>query len=68
MVARLRSTWPTVVEAVVEVTIRSAYDSFRQAGVSAYGPILIERRARKVLGSVADGPSPGQDHDDGERK
>lgn len=34
----------------------------------AYVPILIERRARKVLGAVSDGPSPGQDHDDGERK
>jgi hypothetical protein len=36
--------------------------------VSADVPILIERRARKVLGAVADGPSPAQDHDDGERK
>lgn len=68
MVARLRSTWPTVAEAVVEVTIRLSAYSFRRTGMSAYVAILIERRARKVLGSVADGPSPGHDHDDGERK
>lgn len=64
MVARLRSTWLTV----AEVTIRSAYDSFRQAGVSACVPVLMERQARRVLGAVADGLSPGQHRGDGERK
>lgn len=73
LVARLRSAWPTIAEPVVEATVRSAYDSFRQARVRAYVPILVERRARKALGvlcAAVGGPSPGQEREreDGERK
>ncbi|WP_365125527.1 three-helix bundle dimerization domain-containing protein [Streptomyces sp. NPDC052127] len=53
LVARLRATWPTVDEAAVEAVVRSAYDSFRQARVRAYIPILVERRARRTLGEAA---------------
>ncbi|MDR6980719.1 hypothetical protein J2X68_007461 [Streptomyces sp. 3330] len=49
LVARLRATWPTVGEAAVEAVVRSAYDSFRQARVRAYIPILVERRVRRTL-------------------
>ncbi|MFB7167239.1 three-helix bundle dimerization domain-containing protein [Streptomyces sp. NPDC056242] len=55
MVGRLREAWPTVAENVVETAVRSAYDSFRQARVRAYVPILVERRARRALGAVAGG-------------
>jgi hypothetical protein len=68
LVARLRSSWPTIAESVVETTVRSAYDAFRQARVRAYVPILVERRARRVLGSAAGGASPGREREDGERK
>lgn len=62
MVTRLMSTWPSVAEAVIEATVRSAYDSFRQARVRAYVPILVERRARKVLRAAAEGsPAGGSD-------
>ena len=57
LVARLRGAWPTVAEAVVEATVRAAYDSFRQARVRAYVPILVERRARKALHKAAGGPT-----------
>ncbi|WP_442817012.1 three-helix bundle dimerization domain-containing protein [Streptomyces sp. NBC_01334] len=53
LVARLSATWPTVDEAAVEAVVRSAYDSFRQARVRAYIPILVERRVRRTLGEVA---------------
>ncbi|MFG2654495.1 three-helix bundle dimerization domain-containing protein [Streptomyces sp. NPDC048425] len=40
-------------ESVVEATVRSAYGSFRQAGVRTCVPILVGRRARRVLGADA---------------
>lgn len=52
-VARLRRARPGIAESVVEATVRSAYDSFRRAGVRTYVPILVERRARRVLGAAA---------------
>ncbi|MFF0084169.1 three-helix bundle dimerization domain-containing protein [Streptomyces canus] len=67
MVTRLRAAWPTVDEATVEAVVRSAYESFREARVRAYVPILAERRARKVLGAAGGAPSPGHDHHEGER-
>ncbi len=49
MVARLRAAYPSVDAVTVEATVRTAYDSFHQARVRAYVPILVERRSRKVL-------------------
>ncbi|WP_030723842.1 three-helix bundle dimerization domain-containing protein [Streptomyces sp. NRRL S-237] len=61
-VARMRAAYPSVDASTVEATVEAAYDSFRQAKVRRYVPILAERRSRKVLtaGStpdqVRDGP------------
>ncbi|MET7482984.1 three-helix bundle dimerization domain-containing protein [Streptomyces sp. NPDC005538] len=63
IVARLRGAWPMVAEPVVEATVRSAYESFRRARVRAYVPILVERRARRVLGAAARDSSPGETPD-----
>ncbi|WP_328946442.1 hypothetical protein OG259_38250 [Streptomyces sp. NBC_00250] len=49
--ARLRASFPLVDTVVVEATVRTAWDSFRQARVRAYLPILVERRSRKALAS-----------------
>ncbi|MFB7450531.1 three-helix bundle dimerization domain-containing protein [Streptomyces sp. NPDC056194] len=49
MVARLRAVYPSVDAVTVETTVRTAYDSFHQARVRAYVPILVERRSRRVL-------------------
>ncbi|WP_362880861.1 three-helix bundle dimerization domain-containing protein [Streptomyces sp. NPDC048383] len=59
MVARLRAAYPSVDAAAVEATVRVAYDSFRQARIRAYIPILVERRSRKAL-SAACPTAPGQ--------
>ncbi|WP_329403724.1 hypothetical protein OG523_04950 [Streptomyces virginiae] len=61
-VARLRAAYPSVDAATVEATVAAAYDSFRQARIRKYVPILAERRSRKALGAgstpdpVRDGP------------
>jgi hypothetical protein len=52
MVARLSAAYPSVDATTVGATVSGAYDSFRQARVRAYVPILVERRARKVLGAA----------------
>ncbi|MFF1397944.1 three-helix bundle dimerization domain-containing protein [Streptomyces sp. NPDC058287] len=52
-VARPRRARPGIAESVVEATVRSAYGSFRQAGVRTCVPILVGRRARRVLGADA---------------
>ncbi|MCX5195319.1 hypothetical protein OOK31_15650 [Streptomyces sp. NBC_00249] len=59
MVARLRAAYPSVDAVVVEATVRVAYESFRQARIRAYIPILVERRSRKAL-SAACRTAPGQ--------
>ncbi len=59
MVARLRAAYPSVDAVTVEATVRVAHESFRQARVRAYVPILVERRSRKAL-SAACRPAPGQ--------
>jgi hypothetical protein len=53
IVTRLRAALSAADEATVEVTVRSAYDSFRRARVRTYVPILAERRARDMLGAPA---------------
>ncbi|MFD0337124.1 three-helix bundle dimerization domain-containing protein [Streptomyces sp. NPDC127117] len=55
MVARLRAVYPSVDAVTVETTVRTAYDSFHQARVRAYVPILVERRSRRVLRAVSRG-------------
>lgn len=59
MVARLSAVYPSVDVVTVEATVRTAYDSFHQARVRAYVPILVERRSRRVL-SAACRTAPGQ--------
>ncbi|MFI8301018.1 three-helix bundle dimerization domain-containing protein [Streptomyces nigra] len=59
MVVRLSAAYPSVDAVTVEATVRAAYDSFRQARVRAYIPILVERRSRRVLRD-ADGTASGQ--------
>ncbi|MFJ3224134.1 three-helix bundle dimerization domain-containing protein [Streptomyces sp. NPDC086783] len=49
VVTRLKASWPALDEAAVETAVRSAYDSFRQARVTAYIPVLVERRVRRAL-------------------
>ncbi|MFF4388057.1 MULTISPECIES: three-helix bundle dimerization domain-containing protein [unclassified Streptomyces] len=51
-VARLRAAYPSLDADTVEATVRAAYDSFRQARVRKYVPILAERRSRKALAAV----------------
>lgn len=58
-VARLSAAHPSVDAVTVEATVRAAYDSFRQARVRACVPILVERRARRVL-RAADRTTSGQ--------
>ncbi|MFB6557746.1 three-helix bundle dimerization domain-containing protein [Streptomyces sp. NPDC056400] len=55
-VARLKAAYPEVDAGTVEATVRAAYDSFRQARVRKYVPILAERRSRKALAAVGSGP------------
>ncbi|MFB8034193.1 three-helix bundle dimerization domain-containing protein [Streptomyces sp. NPDC056004] len=47
----------------VEMTVRTAYDSFHQARVRVYVPIRVERRSRRVL-RAACRTAPGQAIDD----
>lgn len=51
-VARLRAAYPSVDADTVEATVKAAYDSYRQARVRKYVPILAERRSRKALAVV----------------
>ncbi|MFD3470796.1 three-helix bundle dimerization domain-containing protein [Streptomyces sp. NPDC058682] len=51
-VARLKAAYPEVDAGTVEATVRAAYDSFRQARVRKYVPILAERRSRKTLAAA----------------
>lgn len=51
--ARLMAAYPQADAATVEATVGTAYGSFRQARVRAFVPILVERRARTVLGAAA---------------
>ncbi|MFE3032357.1 three-helix bundle dimerization domain-containing protein [Streptomyces canus] len=67
VVARLTAAWPAVTETTVEALVASAFDSFRQAKVRAYVPILVERRVRRVLGAICSDTPPGR-HDDEERE
>ncbi|MFC9396946.1 three-helix bundle dimerization domain-containing protein [Streptomyces sp. NPDC057027] len=48
-VARLGAAYPWLDSVDVEATVRTAYESFRQARVRAYVPILVERRSRRAL-------------------
>lgn len=52
-VARLKAAYPSLDADTVEATVRAAYDSFRQARVRNYVPILAERRSRTALAAVA---------------
>ncbi|WP_328928925.1 hypothetical protein OG429_33090 [Streptomyces sp. NBC_00190] len=69
MVARLRAAYPSVDAVTVEATVKAAYDSFRQARVRAYVPILVERRSRSELraacrtaaGEAITHPGPAED-------
>ncbi|GAA2621057.1 MULTISPECIES: three-helix bundle dimerization domain-containing protein [Streptomyces] len=51
-VARLKAAYPSVDADTVEATVRAAYDSFRQAKVRVYVPILAERRSRRALAAA----------------
>ncbi|WP_351226823.1 hypothetical protein [Streptomyces sp. NPDC002133] len=50
--ARLRVAYPWVDVAIVEAAVGTAYGSFSQARVRTYVPILVERRARAVIGAA----------------
>ncbi|MER6149765.1 three-helix bundle dimerization domain-containing protein [Streptomyces hirsutus] len=63
-VARLSAAHPSVDAVTVEATVRAAYDSFRQARIRAYVPILVERRSRRVL-RAAERTASGQAIDGG---
>jgi len=67
IVARLTAAWPTVARMTVEAQVMSAFDSFRQAKVRAYVPILVERRVRRELGAIC-GDTPSGRRDGEERK
>ncbi|MFF8375885.1 three-helix bundle dimerization domain-containing protein [Streptomyces sp. NPDC015661] len=61
-VARLGAAYPSLDAVAVETTVRAAYESFRQARVRAYVPILVERRSRRALDAAAR-TAPGQARD-----
>ncbi|MFC7262133.1 three-helix bundle dimerization domain-containing protein [Streptomyces lutosisoli] len=63
MAARLRAAYPSVDAVTVEATVTAAYDSFHQARIRAYVPILAERRSRRAL-RAACRTAPGQAIDD----
>lgn len=73
LAARLSAAWPGVAGTTVQTLVASGFDSFREAKVRAYVPILVERRVRRVLGAIcrdtpsgtADGPE--DDPEDGRR-
>lgn len=52
MVAQLRAAYPSVDAVTVEATVRTAYDSFHEARVRAYIPILVERRSKRALSTA----------------
>ncbi|MFD8635317.1 three-helix bundle dimerization domain-containing protein [Streptomyces sp. NPDC059533] len=54
MVARLGAAFPSVDAATVEATVRAEYDSFREARIRAFIPILVERRSRRALGAASE--------------
>ncbi|AZM92137.1 MULTISPECIES: three-helix bundle dimerization domain-containing protein [Streptomyces] len=54
MVTRLRAAFPSVDGATVEATVRAEYDSFREARIRAFIPILVERRSRRALGAASE--------------
>ncbi|MFJ8013495.1 three-helix bundle dimerization domain-containing protein [Streptomyces sp. NPDC096339] len=54
MVARLGAAYPSVDRATVEATVRTEYDSFREARIRAFIPILVERRSRRALGAASE--------------
>ncbi|MFC9758842.1 three-helix bundle dimerization domain-containing protein [Streptomyces sp. NPDC056921] len=62
MVARPTAVYPSVDAVTVEMTVRTAYDSFHQARVRVYVPILVERRSRRVRAACR--TAPGQAIDD----
>ncbi|MFJ7586744.1 three-helix bundle dimerization domain-containing protein [Streptomyces sp. NPDC097617] len=51
-VVRVSAAYPLVERATVEAAVRAAYDSFREARVRVYVPILAERRSRKALATA----------------
>ncbi|WAZ23011.1 hypothetical protein STRCI_004323 [Streptomyces cinnabarinus] len=51
--AGLRTAYPALDPEVVDAAVASAYEAFREARVRVYIPILVERRARILLGAVA---------------
>jgi hypothetical protein len=59
IVARLRAAYPSVDAVTVEATVWTAYESFHEARVRGYVPILVERRSRRAL-SAACRTAPGQ--------
>ncbi|MEU9700985.1 three-helix bundle dimerization domain-containing protein [Streptomyces sp. NPDC047981] len=60
--ARLRAAFPLVDAVVVDATVRTAYEAFRQARVRAYIPILVERRSRQALATLQ--VPPGREPDE----
>ncbi|MFD9727423.1 three-helix bundle dimerization domain-containing protein [Streptomyces sp. NPDC059072] len=54
MVARLCAAYPSVDAATVEATVRAEYESFREARIRAFIPILVERRSRRALGAASE--------------
>ncbi|MET7386917.1 three-helix bundle dimerization domain-containing protein [Streptomyces sp. NPDC005529] len=49
LATRLRDAHPSIEASVVDHTVATAHDAFRQARIRTYVPILVERRARKLL-------------------
>lgn len=62
MVARLRAAYPSVDAVTVEATVRTAYESFHEARVKAYVPILVERRSRRMLSAASRTPETRRAH------
>lgn len=52
LATRLKAAHPTVEASVVEDTVAAAHDAFREAKIRTYVPILVERRARNLLGAM----------------
>ncbi|MFJ7299682.1 three-helix bundle dimerization domain-containing protein [Streptomyces sp. NPDC099088] len=52
LATRLKAAHPTVEASVVDDTVASAHDAFREAKIRTYVPILVERRARNLLVAI----------------
>ncbi|MEU8758851.1 three-helix bundle dimerization domain-containing protein [Streptomyces sp. NPDC048659] len=65
LATRLAASYPSLDAAVVEAAVAGAYGHFAGARVTAYLPILVERRSRRTLDVAARAGEGGGGSSDG---